>query len=811
MKKDKFITDFEDIPTPRQKMPHISLEERNLNFKEVELGFTEEIALRETSRCLSCRRCIGCGLCLAECDQQAIVYDQREEYTTVAVDSIVVATGIESFDARRKPELGYSYYPNVITNIELERIMNANGPYGGILMRPSDGEIPKRVAFIQCVGSRDEDLGANFCSNICCTTAMKQAMRAIDAIDGLTITIFYSDIRPYMTDAEHNYLRARDEYGIQFIAAKVSQVQENSENDSLALKYVQNGNEETAGFDLVVLSTGMNPTAGLKRLSRQVGARLNKYGFFPGSDQTPLPSPGEDVWFAGSATHPTDITNSLIQASAVAAKVMQSFSKKKLPFASAAGPKIKVNDKKPGNRVGVFFCRYGLSEQFNVDQDDVIRYFANLEENVYVADLEYGCNTTGKHKILDAIDQENLGKVIIAPCYYHQKHISMFHKLLQAGGLPVESLSMLTLEPGNGQPNTEDVKKQLVKLIESDQKVEAFTAHLQGLIPECAIIGSSISAWQAALDIAEQGFKAHLFLSNSENEHDEREIFWHIDALEEIVKKITEHVISNSDIRIHRESEVTGLNDNGGNYELIFSESGVEKSLAVGGIIIATGGKPYQPTEYFYGKSQNVLTQQQLHDAIAAGNFNSEKVVMIQCVGSRQPDRQYCSQICCEQAIKNALKIKEIKEDASITILHRDIRVYDFAEDNYSEAIEKGIKFIRMDQPPEIQLQNGKYHLQVSDRHSGNLVQLESDLIILSNGIAQHSNNKKIADALQLSIDHDGSFSKNDHLINPLQSNRTGIFISGLAHSPQRFSSTLVQASAAAGQVGIMFRMKDRK
>ncbi|HEX9970866.1 MAG TPA: FAD-dependent oxidoreductase [bacterium] len=809
MKKDKFITDFEDIPTSRQKMPHLSLEERQLNFSEVELGFTEEIALRETSRCLSCRRCIGCGLCLAECDQQAIVYDQKEEYTTVAVDSIVVATGVESFDARRKPEFGYSYYANVITNIELERILNASGPYGGILMRPSDGEIPKRIAFIQCVGSRDEDLGANYCSNICCTIMLKQAIAMVDTIDGITISVFYSDIRPYVKDSETQYLQARDEHGIQFIAAKVIQVQENSENDSLVLKFSQNGKEEIAEFDLVVLSTGINPSAGIKRLSRQVGARLNKYGFFPGSEQMPVASPGEDVWFAGSVTHPTDVTNSLIQASAVAARVLQSFNKKQLPFVTASGPTIKIKEKKAGNRIGVFFCRYGLSSQFNIDQDDIVRYISNLEKDIYVAELEFGCNTTGKHKILDAIDHENLGKVIVAPCHQQQKHITMFQKLVQAGGLPGDSLSMLSIEQGNGRENTEDVKGQLVKLIESDQQSESFTENLQGLNPECAVIGNSISAWQAAQDIAEQGFKAHLFLPNSEQENIERKIFWHIDSLEDILKKLNENVASNSNIIIHKESAVTGLNSNPGNYELIFSENGVEKSISVGGIVVAPGGEPYQPTEFFYGKNQNVLTQKELHDVIAAGNFNFEKIVMIQCVGSRQPDRQYCSQICCEQAIKNSLKIKAIKEDASITILHRDIRVYDFEEDNYSEALEKGINFIRMDQPPEIQLKSGKYTLHVSDRHSGKPVELESDLLVLSNGIMRHSHNKNIADALKLSIDQHGFFSEDDNLLNPLQTNQTGIFIAGLAHSPQRLSDALVQASAAAGKIGLMFRMKN--
>ncbi|MCU0643052.1 MAG: FAD-dependent oxidoreductase, partial [bacterium] len=243
--------------------------------------------------------------------------------------------------------------------------------------------------------------------------------------------------------------------------------------------------------------------------------------------------------------------------------------------------------------------------------------------------------------------------------------------------------------------------------------------------------------------------------------------------------------------------------------ELIFIESGVEKSISVGGIVVAPGGEPFQPTEFFYGKNQNVLTQKELHDIIAAGNFNFEKVVMIQCVGSRQPDRQYCSQICCEQAIKNALKIKAIKADASITILHRDIRVYDFEEDNYIEALEKGINFIRMDHAPEVHIKSEKFILHVSDRYSGKPAELESDLLVLSNGIVQHRHSKNIADVLKISIDQNGFFLEDDNLLNPLQTNQTGIFVAGLAHSPQRLSDALVQASAAAGKIGLMFSMKN--
>lgn len=811
MKKDKFITDFEDIPTPRQKMPHLSLDERKLNFKEVDLGFTEEIALRETSRCLSCRRCIGCGLCLAECDYQAIVYDQQEQYASITVDAVVVAAGVESFDARRKPEFGYSFFPNVITNLELERIMNANGPFGGIVMRPSDGVIPKRVAFIQCVGSRDEDLGVNYCSNICCATALKQAIALAEKIADIRSFIFYSDMRPHTKHGEADLHKARLEHGVEFIAAKALQVQNNVEDDSLVLKYSKNGKEETAEFDLIVLATGLSSSVGMKRLSRHVGARLNKYGFFPGTDQMPIASPGEDVWFAGSVAAPGDITNSLLQASAAAAKVMQSLTKKSGLQFTQSQPEIKIKEKKPTSRTGIFFCSYGMSSQFAIDQDDVVRYLSNLGKDIFVAVLEYGCNTTGKHKIFEAIEQEKLGKVIIAPCFHDQKHIAMFQKLVQASGLAIDRLALLSTDQFNGQANTEDVKQRLVALCESDQKLASVPENPRSPIPECAVIGNSISAKQAALDIAEQGFKAHLIVPNPNDAIDEPNIFWQVDSIEEILKNLDDAIERNSNIIVHKECSIQQLTDNAGNFELLISENNSEQIISIGGIVVAPGGAPYQPTEFFYGKNQNILTQQELHSKIAAGKFDSNNVVMIQCVGSRQPDRNYCSRICCEQAIKNALKIKQIKADASITILHRDIRVFDFTEDSYTEALEKGIQFIRMDAAPAVQPQDGKFAIQVKDRHSRQAVKLESDLLVLSTGILHHPDNQNIADALGITISQDGFFAEDDSLLNPLETKRKGIFIAGLAHSPQRLSDARLQATAAAGKIGVMFRAKNHR
>ena len=806
MKKDKFITDFEDIPTPRQKMPHLSLEERKLNFKEVELGFTEEIALRETSRCLSCRRCIGCGLCLAECDQQAIVYDQQEEYTTVEVDSVVIATGTETFDARRKPELGYAYYPNVITNIEFERILNANGPFGGIIMRPSDGEVPQRIAFIQCVGSREEGLGANYCSNICCMAGLKQSMTAMDRIEGLEVTIFYTDIRPFSRDSEHAFLRAKDEYKVKFVQAKVDQVMENSENSNLTINYSKNGTVETADFDLVVLSTGITPTAGIKRLSRQVGARLNKYGFFPNSAEVPVATSGEDIWFAGSMTHPTDLSNSLAQASAAAAKVMQSLIKKDVQLNGKLEHAIKVNDRNENDRIGIFFCRYGLNSQLNIDPDDVIKSIEKSNGDLYIKELEYGCNTTGKQKISEAIEKENLGRIIIAPCYLQPGHLKMFQQLIQSAGLSRERLMIFNTETKNGGWNTEDVKQKLSALIKSEKKTSSPEEFRTALTTEAAVIGDSITALQSALDIAEQGYNTHLFISESEIARTDQHFFWYIENVTDTIGKLNEQVSNQSKITVHKGIQVKKLEGNYGSYKLIFDENEIGKSITVGAIVIATGAESYQPNEFNYGKNKNVVTQKELNKLISEKDFPYRKIIMIQCVGSRQPDRPYCSQICCEQAIKNALKIKEVQPEAEINILHRDIRIYDFEEDNYTEAIENGINFIRMDKKPEIKLGNGKIILVVIDRLTNQKVQLEADLVVLSNGIIPHPDNCHITEIMNVPLNSDGFFSEKDGVMKPLYSNQPGIFVAGLAHSPQRLENALMQASAVAGKIGVMFR-----
>ena len=805
MKKDKFITDFEDIPTPRQKMPHLSLEDRQLNFEEVELGFSEEIALKETSRCLSCRRCIGCGLCLAECDQQAIVYDQKSETTTLEVDSIVVASGTENFDARRKPELGYSHFPNVITSMEMERILSANGPYGGIIMRPSDGDVPQKIAFIQCVGSRDESLGQNYCSNICCVTALKQSLAAVERIEGLDVSIFYSDFRPFSNDGEHYFLKAKQEKEITFIQTKVDQVDQALKENNLVVKFVRNGSEETAEFDLVVLSTGIMPAAGIKRLSRQFGVRLNKYGFFPGEEQSPTPTSGEGVWFAGTMTHPTDIQTSLNQASAVAARVLQSLKQQDKLLEPVLGNSEKFAAREVGKRTGIFLCRYGLSAHFNIDMDDVIQSLKKNQKDYFVADFEYCCNSTGKKRIREAIENEKMGRVIIAPCF-PETHGKFFQKLSMSAGIPAEKLLIFDADQKNGQLSTEDINTRILELAASNAENKVSASVPKILVKEVCVIGGSVEAVQSALEIADMGYKTHIVFSGENLLSDEESVYWHIDGMGEFLDQSKTRAANHPNIELYPQGTISDFAGEPGDLSISFKKSGEEKNLKTGIVIVAPGVKPHVPDKFLFKKKENVITQLQLLQKLAKETFEYKKIVMIQCIGSRDEKRSYCSQMCCEQAIQNALKIIEKQSDAEITILHRDIRVHDFEEDNYTEALENGVKFIRMDNYPEINSGNETIEIDVVNRISGQKVQLNADLLVLSAGVEPQPGIEDIASILNLPLNKDGLLHDDEAALPMIEMNQSGVFKLGLAVHLRRLRDVLTEATAIAGKVGLLFR-----
>jgi heterodisulfide reductase subunit A len=346
----------------------------------------------------------------------------------------------------------------------------------------------------------------------------------------------------------------------------------------------------------------------------------------------------------------------------------------------------------------------------------------------------------------------------------------------------------------------------LKKIIATSQSIPRAEQREIDITKETAVIGDSIAALQVALDIADQDFPVHLLISGSEISETDRQIFWHVENIEEKIKHLAEQTSQHSKIQLYKQCEIKRVEGEAGNFKLIFNEGKENKSLTIGAVVIASGAELYKPSEFSYDKNSNVLTQNELDKLLAANNFSSQKVVMIQCVGSRQPGNQYCSQNCCEQAIKNALKIKQAQPEADIYVLHKDIRVSDFEEDNYTEAIEKGVTFIRIQQPPQVQTENGKFAVQFIDEATQKSEQLGADLVVLSSGIVPHSDNQAIATIVQAELTDEGFYRENGNLMNLFESSRRGIFIAGLSRCPQRLEDTSMQATALAGRIGVMFR-----
>ena len=601
-------------------------------------------------------------------------------------------------------------------------------------------------------------------------------------------------------------MQAKNEYYIKFIQTKVEAVEDIANKNNLIVKYQKNEKSEREVFNLIVLSTGIAPSGYTKGLSRKVGIRLNKYGFFPGTAEMPVPTSGKDVWFAGSMTHPTDISNSLTQASAVAAKVLQSMKQKELNLKIDSNRQVKKKNEKL-TRTGIFFCRYGLNTQIDGDSDELIKSIKKSKPDIFIDDLEYCCNITGKRIITETIEKEKLGKIIIAPCFTKTQS-DLFTQLVESAGLPGDSVTIFELGGQSGGLNNEETEQQLSKLINADLVKKQSPETDKKIIKEACVFGNSICALQTTLEIAALDIPVHLFFSEQNINLKSEEIFFLNNKAKDLAKELAEQANGQSKIKIHPEAELTDLKGEAGSFELKLKEKGNDVSFSTGSIVLATGAKPYQPKEFLYKDNQNVITQYELNKLLAEKDFHYKNIVMIQCVGSRGKDRTFCSRICCEAAINNGLKIKEVKSDAKIHILHRDVRTYDFAEDNYEEAVEGGIQFIRMDNYPNVSSEKNKFKLEVINRQTRESNTLNPDLVVLSNGIIPNTSNKKLAEIMKVQVSDNGFFQEPDPTFNPLELEQKGIFVSGLAHSPQRFEDILTQAVAVAGKVRLMVNSK---
>lgn len=756
-----------------------------------------------------------CKICEQVCPAQAIDYEQEPEtLINLDVGAIIVATGYNTLDPGIIKEYGHGRYPNVLSSIEFERMLNASGPTGGHILRPSDSKPPKNIAFIQCVGSRDTRRGVPYCSAVCCTYSTKEAILIKEHLPDCDAEIFHMDIRTFGKGFEEYYNRAKEVYDVKYTRSRVAEVAEDPETRSLYLRYVDDeGNYNEKQFDLVILAVGAIPPKGTDELSKVLGIELNKYGFCNTGEFSPLETSRPGIFAAGHITSPKDIPDSVASASGAASKAAAVISiarstqvaPKELP------PEIDVSDQEP--RIGVFICHCGGNIGNVVNVPEVVE-FAKSQPNVVLAQENmYSCSYDALEKLKEHIQEHDLNRIVIAACS-HRTHEPLFQETIREVGLNPYLFEMTNIRDQCSWVHMKEPEKATKKskdLVEATLAKSVLNKALEkselGVTHSALVIGAGVSGMTVANDLASQGFEVNLVEREAElggNLHNIRSVENGADS-QEFLESLVSAVEQNPLINVFKKSKVIDVEGYVGNYNVTVDYDGVDQPLEVGAIVVATGGTELKPTEYLYGENESVMTQFEFEEKLYNDNIDSDCVVMIQCVGSREEGRPYCSRVCCTHALQNALETIRRNPETNIYVLYRDMRTYGFDEDLYIEATEKGIIFIRYeaDDKPVVEENNGLQVL-VKDPVLKKTIRLRPDSLVLSTAILPQKDNDVVARLLKVPRTENGFFLEAHVKLRPIDFATDGIFVCGLAHSPKNIQESIAQASAAAQHASVI-------
>jgi len=749
-----------------------------------------------------------CEICKEFCEADAIDYEQKEEEINLNVGAVILSPGYELFDAALKGEYGYSRYPNVITGLEMERILSASGPTIGEFLRPSDNVIPQKIAFIQCVGSREVE--ANYCSSVCCMYATKQALIINEHHPEIDISIFYIDIRAFGKGFEEYYERAK-KAGIKYIRCKPSSIKEVPETKDLTIQYQnEDGLIVIDDFNLISLSCGVRPPSGTNKLAEIFGLKLNEFGFCQTGQFNPVETSIDGIYDCGVFTGPKDIPETVMQGSASAAKALSLLypEKGKMLTEQSYPPEKDVRGEEP--RIGVFVCHCGKNIGGVVDVPEVAEYTKTLPNVVYVEDNLYTCSADTGVRIKQLIDEHDLNRVVVASCT-PRTHEPLFQDTLRAAGLNPYLFEMANIRDQCSwvhmhQPEAATEKsKDLIRMaVAKSRMLKSLYLQYLDVIQTGLVIGGGVAGMTAALDLAEQNFETHLFEKEDDIGGNARRLKYSLDGddPQDWLISLIDKVKSHPKIKVHTNAEITNFSGAVGNFTVSFSVKGKEETLQCGAVIVAIGAQEYKPEEYSYGQDERMMTQLELEEKLSDGGLAAKSVVMIQCVGSREEPRMYCSRTCCTQAIKNSLMIKEKYPDTNVFVLNRDISTYGFNEAYYRKAREAGVKFIRFDQEhkPELISSNGHLAVSVEDTMLNQTLQIDCDALVLSTGIVPRDDTADLAQKLKVPLTLHGFLLEAHMKLRPVDFSSDGIYLCGLAHGPKNLAESIVQASAAAAR-----------
>ena len=761
-----------------------------------------------------------CDICRGVCQAGAIDFKQTAEKTEIDVAAIILSTGIEPFDPSIKDEYGYGKLQNVVTSMDYERLLSSTGPYEGEVLRTSDRKHPKKIAWLQCVGSRRVIEGENsYCSGVCCTYTQKQVILTKDHDADTSCTIFHNDIRSHGKDFERYYQRAEQLPGVRFIRGYASVEKEIPESKNVVVRYAtQNDGVKEEEFDMVVLSVGLNPPAAHKEISDTFGIDINAHGFARIDSSNPVKTNRPGIFVSGAFQGPTDVPESVFTASAAGSQAgeLLGYRRGKLAQERVYPPEKNVSQEEP--KLGVFVCHCGANISSVVDVPSLVDYAMTLPNVVYAQEQLFSCATNSAQEITDLAKEKGLNRVVIAACSPRTLE-PLFQDTLREAGLNQYYLDLANIREHCSWVHSKQKEDASQKALDIVRMSVARAIRLQPLqefdLPvnkTALVVGGGVAGMTCALSIAKQGHGVHIVEKNEALGGMARRLHTTLEGLDvqSYLNHLIQDVYRNPLIQVSHGATIKQVNGYIGNFTTTIESEGRIKEIKHGASVLAIGAEEYKPTEYLYGQNTNVFTHMALGEEIARGNetvIDAKTLVMIQCVGSRNEERNYCSRVCCGHAVKNAIKLKDKNPEMDIYILFRDMRTYGFREDKYREAADKGVMFIRYTPEDEPQVEaveeGGKSMLRVSvpDPILGQRLEIDADVISLAAAVIPATATLALSSMFKVALSPD-QFYKEAHVkLRPVEFATDGVYLCGTAHYPKHLPETINQSYGAAGRV----------
>jgi heterodisulfide reductase subunit A len=807
--------------TCAEKCPKKVIDTYNTGLVKRKSAFVEYAQAVPLKYCIDGASCIyiqkgKCGACKKLCPTDAVDFDHKEQNETLQVGSVVLAPGFTPFDPSKFDNYQYANLPNVLTSLEFERILSASGPTTGHVTRLSqDKKEPKKIAWFQCVGSRDMNRCDNsYCSSVCCMYAIKEAVIAKEHVgDDLDCAIFFMDIRTPGKEFERFYNNAKEKHGIRFERSRVHTVNPITETDDLEIRYITDDGElKTEVFDMIVLSVGMETSPEVITLAKKLRIDLTESNFCQTSTFEPVATSRKGIYVCGAFQGPKDIPQSVIDSSAAAtaAGEILAGARNTLVKKKEVVPETSVTNERP--RIGVFVCRCGVNIAGVVDVPAVADYAATLPYVDYATDNLYSCSQDTQENIAKIIKAKKLNRVVVAACT-PKTHEPLFQETLTNAGLNKYLFEMANIRnqdswvhKSNPDLATKKAKDLVRMAVHKVALMECLKEAELQINPTAMVVGGGLSGMAAARSLARQGYETHIIEKDSRLGGQARNLY-RTAAGESVQEKLTHFIAEiekHKKIHIHLNTEITNVDGFVGNFESTLSVNGKKEILEHGVAVMATGASPFKPDEYGYAKDPRIVTSLELDRKFiendpALKNLNS--AVFIQCVGSREPQRPYCSRVCCTHSVDNALQLKRLNPEMDVFVLYRDLRTYGERELLYKTAREAGVIFVRftLDNKPKVVLENGKLLVNAMDPIVGRPLEIETDLISLATA-AIPNRDDQLANFFKVPLNDDGFFVERHAKLGPSEFATDGVFLCGLAHYPKPIDESIAQGQAAASR-----------